>query len=276
MIALAPHRETANERALRLIGRDYLSFSAISMFQTCPLKFKFRYVDGLREETVPSSLVFGGAIHAVLEFHFRELMCGAEQPDLDTLLGVYHEHWSGQDLAAVQFGKRQDLSSLAATAERVIVAFQQSDAAKPVGRILGIEEELREPVMDDCPDLLARLDLITETPDEVVVTDFKTASRKWKAGRVEIDGDQLLLYADVASLLVPEKPLRLEFVVLTKGKEPSVERLPVPVDAGRILRLRRVLRRVWQAIEAGNFYPAPSAASCPTCPFRVPCRHWSG
>ena len=48
----------ANEIAKKLIGRDYVSWSAISTFRTCPLKYKFRYVDGLPEESVSSALVW--------------------------------------------------------------------------------------------------------------------------------------------------------------------------------------------------------------------------
>ena len=36
----------ANEVAKKLTGRDYVSWSAISTFRTCPLKYKFRYIDG--------------------------------------------------------------------------------------------------------------------------------------------------------------------------------------------------------------------------------------
>ncbi len=40
----------ANETAKKLTGRDYISWSAISTFRTCPLKYRFRYIDGLPEE----------------------------------------------------------------------------------------------------------------------------------------------------------------------------------------------------------------------------------
>lgn len=77
--------------ARALINRDYISYSAISTYQTCPLKFFFRYVQQLPEETVAASLVFGSAIHSAVEFHFNELMAGNPQPDLDTLLYVYQD-----------------------------------------------------------------------------------------------------------------------------------------------------------------------------------------
>lgn len=275
MLSTALCHETPNETARRLIGRDYLSYSAISTFQMCPLKFRFRYVDGLAEESVSAGLVFGSAIHAVLEFHFRELQAGQQPPDLDTLLGVYHDHWNDQDLAAVRFGRREEVGSLAVTAERMIRAFQASDLAEPVGRILGVEEELREPVVADCPDLLARIDLLTETDDALIVTDFKTSSRRWTPGRPEADAEQLLLYSEIASRLVPEKPVRREFVVLTKGQATQVERFPIERDR-RPMRSHQVIRAVWAAIKSGHFYPAPSPIACASCPFRVPCRHWNG
>ena len=68
-----------------LIERDYISYSAISTYQRCPLKFFFRYVEQLPEESVAASLVFGSAIHACAEYWFNALMAGNPTPDLDTL-----------------------------------------------------------------------------------------------------------------------------------------------------------------------------------------------
>ena len=41
--------------AKRLTGRDYISWSALSTFRTCPLKYKFRYVAGLPEQSVSAA-----------------------------------------------------------------------------------------------------------------------------------------------------------------------------------------------------------------------------
>jgi len=38
--------------------------------------------------------------------------------------------------------------------------------------------------------------------------------------------------------------------------------------------LAKFVEHVWRAIEAGHFYPAPSAMNCPACPFRDACRAW--
>jgi hypothetical protein len=74
----------ANEVAKKLTGRDYVSWSALSTFRTCPLKYRFRYVDGLPEESVSSALVFGSGIHTAVEQHFQALLSGDPTPDLNT------------------------------------------------------------------------------------------------------------------------------------------------------------------------------------------------
>jgi hypothetical protein len=73
----------ANEVAKKLTGRDYISWSAISTFRTCPLKYKFRYIDGLPEESVSSALIFGTGIHTAVEQHYQAQLAGDPKPDLE-------------------------------------------------------------------------------------------------------------------------------------------------------------------------------------------------
>ena len=52
--------EHPNQVAERLTGRDYISWSAISTYQQCPLKWHFRYVLGLPEGVFPISGLTAG------------------------------------------------------------------------------------------------------------------------------------------------------------------------------------------------------------------------
>ena len=62
-----------------------------------------------------------------------------------------------------------------------------------------------------------------------------------------------------------------------KGKEtPEVFRHEVRANPQQIDRVKRIVERVWGAIESGIFYPNPSAMQCPACPFRHACRSWAG
>jgi putative RecB family exonuclease len=265
---------SANETAQRLTGRDYVSWSALSTYRQCPLRYYFRYVRRLPEPVVSASLAFGGALHAAIELHFRELLAGNSPPDQDMLLGAFWEEWNNRSETTIEFGKNEDLNSIAHLADRTIAAFRTSEFARPSGRILGVEEELRGQLVEGMPELLAKLDLVVETDDSLVVTDFKSARSRWSPGQAEISGEQLLLYADLAKELAPAKQLRLEFVVITKAKAPQIDRLSVSSDRARVRRIQRVAENVWQAISSERFYPAPSAMNCAGCPFTAPCQEW--
>jgi putative RecB family exonuclease len=257
-------------------ARDYLSYSAITTYQSCPLRYFFKYIVGLPEKTVTSSLVFGSAVHRAVELHFNELMTGNEPPTIDALVGEYDRHWSEADPQAVQFGEKDDVESLGRLATKMFGAFQTSSLATPAGRILGVEEELRGSVVAGCPDLLGRIDLIVETPEELIITDLKTSRSRWSKEQADDSAGQLLLYHELARGFAPQKRVRLQFAVLTKTKDPAVDLHEVPVDRHAVDRTKRILERVWKAIDSHVFYPAPSPMQCTGCSFRKQCRNWVG
>ena len=274
---IAPVTSSANAIAQSMTGRDYVSFSAISTYCQCPLKYAFKYLEGLAEETVSSSLVFGRAIHAAAEHHFNELMYGESPPSHASLLATFWDAWRcAAEEGVIQFGKGEDIGSLGELADRMLTAFMESELAKPQGRVLGVEEELRGCLVAGVPDLLARIDLLIETDDELIIRDFKTSRNRWNEHQAENQAEQPLLYSELAQHLAPGKSLRLEFAVFSKTKTPTIERHQVRYDPRQIARTRQVIERVWHAIESGLYYPAPSAMNCPGCPFWKPCRAWQG
>jgi putative RecB family exonuclease len=266
----------ANEIAKNLTGRDYISWSAISTFRTCPLKYKFRYVDGLPEESVSSALVFGTGIHTAIEQHFQAILSGEEQPDVVRLMFAYRSAWLPHDPDAISFGSTETRTSLDALASKMLTAFLNSPAASVQGHVLGVEEEIRGMLVEGVPDLYGRVDLLTEDADRLVVTDIKTSRGKWSQEQVEDSGEQLLLYSHLASEITPGKKITTRFLVLTKTKEPVIEEHVREVNPAAVKRTLAGVERVWRAIESGVFYPAPSTMNCAGCGYRATCRAWAG
>jgi putative RecB family exonuclease len=266
----------ANEVAKKVTGRDYVSWSALSTFRTCPLKYKFRYIDGLPEESVSSALIFGSGIHSAVEQHYQAILSGEEQPDVERLMFAYRSAWLPHDPDAIQFGSSETRASLDALAARMLTAFLNSPAANVKGRVLGVEEEIRGMLVEGVPDLYGRVDLLTEDTDTLVVTDIKTSRGKWSQEQVEDSGEQLLLYSHLASEISPGKKVMTRFLVLTKTKEPVIEEHVREVVPGNVNRVLAGAERVWRAIETGVFYPAPSAMACAGCGYRAACRAWAG
>ena len=164
---------------LKALKRDYVSHSAISTYQQCPLRYYFRYVANLPEELTSSALVFGSGIHRAAELHFQ-------------------------------------------------------------------------------------------------VIDLKTSRSRWKSGQAENQAEQLLLYSELAKEMAPDKKLRLRFAVISKTKTPSLEMHDVSIHPDRVERTKRVVQRVWKAIQQGTFYPSPSPMKCPSCAYQQACRDWQG
>lgn len=239
------------------------------------MRYYFRYVLGLSETTIASSLLLGVAIHNSLQFHYEELLAGNPAPGLDLLLDVFWNAWKLHEGKKVLLSKGEDINSIGHQADRMLRAFQRSRLTHPEGTILAIEEEFRGTLIPGLPEMLARIDLVIETKDAIDVVDFKTARSPWSEDHVADSADQLLLYAELAKELADGKPLRLAFAVLTKARIPDLTVHPVTATLERVCRTRTVARRLWQAIQSGNYYPQPSF-QCPTCPFREPCQAWRG
>jgi len=266
----------ANDVAKKLTGRDYVSWSALSTFRACPLKYKFRYIDGLPEESVSAALIFGTGIHSAVEQHFQAILSGDPKPDLDALLFAYRSAWLPHDPDAIQFGSKETRSSLDALASKMLMAFLSSTAASVQGRVLGVEEEIRGMLVEGVPDLYGRVDLLTEDSESLVVTDIKTSRGRWSQEQVEDSGEQLLLYSHLASEISPGKKIAARFLVLTKTKAPVIEEHVREVEPENVKRTLAGVERVWRAIEAGVFYPAPSTVGCAGCGYRAACRAWAG
>ena len=268
-----------NQTAQRLTGRDYLSYSAISTFQRCPLRYRFAYVAGLTPEFVSSSLVFGGAIHSAIELHCRRAFEGVAPPSIDELVAAYERYWSAEATVPVKFGKGESADSLRDLARRMLAAYQASEVSKLDGSPLGIEEELRGSPLPGCPDLLGRVDLILLTDDVLRVIDFKTARARWSGAKIQEAAPQMHVYAELVEPLaraLGAHAVRLEWIVLTKTKNPAIETHAITPERSHVARTMAVVRRVWEAIQAGYFYPSPSSMSCSGCPHRTACREWEG
>ena len=264
----------ANDLAMSITGRPYISWSQISCFRRCPAQFFFHYVQHAPAEFLPEALKFGSAIHAAIETFCRGLMEGIELSAVE-MQQAYRLDWDDakDSQTPVKFNKGQDVNTLADLAGRMLEAFVGSPLARPTGRILAIEETVCGAVDDDLPDVLARVDMVHADRECLYVVDYKTSRSRWNPAKAKEAGEQLILYRDLLAGMARslDKPVRLGFGVLTKAKHPVAEYLAVPDEPGCAKRLIATIRQVWSAVVAGNFYPNPSPMNCSTCPYRGRC-----
>jgi hypothetical protein len=271
-----------NRLAQQITGRPYLSYSQVAMLHSCPRKFAFQYVENAPRDFVPAGLLLGGSVHAALEAYFRAKQ-QAREAHAELVMEAYYRAWQRQRLLAgdgvpIRFNKNEDEQKVHSLACRILAAFLASPLAFPKGHIVGVEEQLKVALDPQLPDLLTKVDLVTQDQDTVHVTDWKTSRSRWNRQRAQENGEQLLLYgATVAPLTgTPPLPIELNFAIITKAKSPQVQLLPVRSDAMRLDLLTETLAQVWGAIQGGNFYPSPSSQNCTSCPYRSRCPTCAG
>ena len=110
----------SNVVAQELTGRDHLSYSQVSTFQSCPLKWYYRYVAHQPVEHISSGLLFGLSIHAALERQHRALVDGSTPPSVEQLLDTFETAWNDGADAPIRYNDGETAESLRDLAGRVL------------------------------------------------------------------------------------------------------------------------------------------------------------
>lgn len=266
-----------NELALALTGRPYISFSEISTYQACSLKWHFQYVERAPREKTSAALILGGLVHEAIQQYLQALLSANKTPSMDELMRLFRRRWKDESQAApVEYSANQTANDVEATAKRMLEGFFASAASKPAGRIIGIEETFSILLAPDLPQLVGATDMITHEEGNLIVTDFKTARSMWSEEIVKQHAEQLSLYSLAASPIAKDLKagVRTRFVVITKAKEPKIATFEIDISPDRVNRSRVISRRVFHAMQAGLVYPSPSAMNCAGCPFQKRCESW--
>src|ERR1700678_2039949 len=79
-----------------MFDRPHWSYSAISQYLSCPLRFYFQRVLRLPQPSVSSSLVLGSAVHAALAEYHRTVQQD-EPTDTTKLHRVFTDSWSSRE-----------------------------------------------------------------------------------------------------------------------------------------------------------------------------------
>ena len=92
------------------------------------------------------------------------------------MLVEYNREWAARD-QEIRLGKDDDPAKLNDLARRMLTAFQANQLANLEGKIIAVEEALQGELLPGLPPLLGRVDLIVETPKELLISDWKTSGK---------------------------------------------------------------------------------------------------
>lgn len=246
----------------------HLSYSQISTYLTCPLRYRFQYVELIAPAFKSAALVFGSAVHEAVAAYYQSRLEGDElRPD--QMLDVYRGTWSGTENVKYFNGDAEE--SLLQKANQLINVFHAE--VNPEVTVLGVEEffQLEIPGL---PPFHGYIDLIEGTTDGgAVVVDLKTTAKKPGENNAH-SNLQLTAYSLGASVLgFDPNQLTLRLDVLTKTKSPELVRYETTRTEAERERFVKLVKKVWSAIEHHAFFPREDW-HCAQCAWADHCREW--
>lgn len=243
-------------------GSLRLSFSRVDMYQSCPLRFRFAYIDNLPSEPSPQ-LSWGSSIHTALETWWDQKL--PEPPSVEVLLRALYDGWDDAGFAGME---REEKLKWYAHAQDVLRRHHARYA--PVYTPAVACEQWFELDLGDGIEVVGSIDHVARTPSGGIgIVDWKT-NRTAKPRKRVVGSLQLAIYTLASVALWGQEPewVALDFVV--PGVRVTVPRKEIDTDTA----LER-LRNVAAGIRAGRFDAMPSKL-CNWCDHRSLCPAFQG
>lgn len=239
-----------------------LSFSRVDTYQTCPLKFRFGYVDKLPQQPSPH-LSWGSSIHAALEAWWDQKL--PTPPPVEVLLQGLYDGWDDSGFAGMTRDEKLQWYRFAQDVLR-----RHHERYAPVYRPAVATEEWFEIDLGDGIEVVGSIDHVAKTNSGGIgIVDWKT-NRKARPARYVSGSLQLAIYAMAARHLWGTEVdwVALDFVV--PGVRVTVPREEIDVD-GAVDTIREVAERI-----RSEAFPARPSRLCEWCDYRGLCPAFEG
>jgi DNA helicase II / ATP-dependent DNA helicase PcrA len=249
---------------------NYLSYSQLSTFTTCPLQYKYRYI--VRIPVPPSAaLTFGDTIHKTMHA-FYELVKSGEHHTKETLLRLLDEHWS-----SAGYGGKQYEEKMKAHGRELLQGFFEKGYDPKI-----IPTALEEPFKIKITPTLTlggKIDRIdTHSDGTIEIIDYKTGSAP--QSRAPSKDPQLTVYALSASTggvfhAPPKKAMPagrrviVSFYFFEDQKKVTAARTHEELAQAKL----DIAKKAGE-IERSDFSPTPGK-HCDFCEFRLICEAWN-
>lgn len=256
---------------------DHLSYSAIDLFLTCPLKYKFKYIDK-KPEVVGPAAVLGKAFHTVMETNFKyRLETKIDKPIVQLLELFEHEFEEGVKLPRfdptdenpnkITINWRFDNKNKMLESGLALVRRYYRDQVPFLEPAL-VEQEYNYPLNGKyIKYLVGYIDLVTTSG---LVIDYKTVNFPWKTDKIH-QHMQPTFYS-----LLMDSPSQFEFHFIVKNstREAGITVARTERSQRDIDWLKKQLDGYVQLIETcleSGIMPAAPGDACTYCDFRRPC-----
>ncbi|MBP7654728.1 PD-(D/E)XK nuclease family protein [Candidatus Dependentiae bacterium] len=249
-----------------------ISYSELTCYINCPLKYRFKYIDKIVPDKVSANIACGKSIHSALSFYYTQIR-NKSKPKPEQVVDVFHQYYESAEAEGVNYNGQQK-DEICETAANLLKLY--CDTIKPPKKIDGVDLELRTLISNpntsetlDGYELLGYIDLFADK----TVFDFKTA----KVSKSQADTDsnlQVGLYA-LAVYLSPQYAYipKLTFQVLLKQVKPKIQEISTTRQYSDFNRLFKIIKGFISNTEnQDNVYLPCQSFYCYGCEYAFWCQ----
>jgi len=260
-----------------------LSASSINTFLSCPLKFKFRYVDRVDAPSDSPHLIYGTAVHKAIE-EFHKSIWHGQRFEQRKMQQIFLSSWEmGVELNEIpvkwyRASSQKEMTQAGITSIKNYYSVHKDDPPPANAYdIIGNGERIAMPAVElyftlSLADLINRddwyvsgvIDLIAPTPNgNFAVIDHKTGSQKYSDFKVKTDL-QLAIYAYAfrqlckmgyfPGLLESDKEEYVMFDIISK-KKPIIYYHKRKITGATFNHLAYIIETIIAQIEREEFLP---------------------
>ena len=239
------------------------SYSQLTTFETCPLQYKFIYVDRIKRYEEGVEAFLGQRFHEAMERLYKERP--ARIIPLDELLAFYEERWAAKwhdQVKVKKEGRTPDDYRL--MGRRFIEDYYKRHHPFDEGKVLGLERSIRFP-LDESKRYKFKgiIDRLMLAPDGAFeVHDYKTSSSLPDQAAVDSDRQLALYQVGVQTLWPGANNVRLVWHYVAFDLEMRSTRTPEAIETLKAEAMALIDR----VEETKTFEPCESVL-CDWCPY---------
>jgi len=164
------------------------SYTQLTQYLACPLRYRYRYLDGWQEKETRAGLLFGRAFEHALAALFRR-----EDPGC-----ALFEAWSQYKNASLQYSKNETWNQMLEQGIHLLARFVQDDRVQIRNPRRNLQIKLSRPIANG-NEFVAYIDAIGQLDGEHSVIDWKTTGARYPdepAGLLALDPQLVMLFLD--------------------------------------------------------------------------------
>lgn len=250
------------------------SHSRLSSYETCPLKYRYSYVDRIKLDPRPVGIeaFMGSRVHDTLEKLYQDLNVSKENT-IDEILGFYNDDWESNWHDNVKIVKKgYTPQNYRDTGEKCIRDYYSRHHPFDMPRTISLEKRV---VIDiDGHKIQGFIDRLTRATGGVYeIHDYKTSRNMPEQRHADSDRQLALYQMGVEAMWDDVRNVDLVWHYLVHDRRLRSKRTPAELDELKSLTIA-LIKDIEKATDEYDF-PLKECALCPWCEFQSICPNWA-